>query len=154
MIRLWAGRSKVRILPEDRDFSLLFNGYQGYFPRVKWPRPEADQSPSSRNKTEWSYTPTPLSTLMFWRGTAFSRQIKPRLLGVFLVLDSDFTVPPGKSHNSTKFSYFTTNTYIFPYNHHQQLQNCSPWLALASLFFLVWYYVTNALDKSIIKYMK
>lgn len=42
--------------------------HQGYFPGVKWPEGEFDNSPSSSAeiKNEWGYTITPLHVFMAW----------------------------------------------------------------------------------------
>jgi hypothetical protein len=50
----------------------LFNFYIDYFPGVKRPGREADQSPPSgaKVKNEWSCTSIPVCTFMAWTGTA------------------------------------------------------------------------------------
>jgi hypothetical protein len=80
---LWAGRFGVRISVGARGFSLLqkrpdqvwvppsvlFSGYQGSFPIVKWLRHEVNHSPPSNAevKNEWIYTSTP-PYMPSWRG--------------------------------------------------------------------------------------
>ena len=53
--------------------SLIFNGYRGYVPRVKWLGREADHSVplNGEVKNEWRYTSTALYAVLLWTGRTF-----------------------------------------------------------------------------------
>jgi hypothetical protein len=54
--------------------SFIFNGYRGYFPRVKRLGREVDHSVplNVEVKNEWRYTSTPIYAVLPWTGITFN----------------------------------------------------------------------------------